>query len=106
LDKLCAGAAMLGLSAMLGFRFACQRHQEIFVDTVERLGPSNAEQMENVRRRLLARLSEKFPLLVLDCFNTKSCIGCALSASGLDATQLNSLVEEVVRASKVALASS
>lgn len=90
---------------MLGFRFACQQHQEIFVDTVQRVGRFNPEQMEDIRRQLLARLSEKFSLLVLDCFNTGNCIACALDANGVGACEICGIIEELARASKVPPAS-
>ena len=63
---------------MLGFRYVCERHQQLFADSVVREGCCDPERMEKARRRLLAWLSEKYPRLVLDQFNNEACLGCAI----------------------------
>jgi len=82
---------------MLGFRYVCERHQRLFVATLTSHGCRDPEKMEEVRRRLLAWLSEKFPRLVLDQFNAERCLGCALEDARL-ASDARQAVQEITRA--------
>jgi hypothetical protein len=82
---------------MLGFRYVCQRHQQLFADTVAREGCCDPEKMEKARRRLLAWLSEKFPRLVLDQFNNEACLGCAIEKARLDTRPIYDAVRQIVR---------
>jgi hypothetical protein len=82
---------------MLGFRYACQRHQQLFADTVTREGCCDPAEMEKARRRLLAWLSEKYPRLVLDQFNNEACMGCAIERARLDTRPIHEAVRQIVR---------
>jgi hypothetical protein len=82
---------------MLGFRYVCERHQQLFADTVVREGCSDPERMEKARRRLLAWLSEKYPRLVLDQFNNEACLGCAIERARLDTRPIHDAVRQIVR---------
>ncbi len=82
---------------MSGFRYVCQKHQQLFVDTVARAGCSDPEEMEKARRRLLAWLSEKYPRLVLEQFNNEACLGCAIEKGHLDTRPIYDAVRQIVR---------
>jgi hypothetical protein len=69
---------------MLGFRFACERHQTIFAAFVRAAGCNDTVLMEKVRLRLLRWLTEKYPALVLEQYNQGNCLGCALESAHLD----------------------
>jgi hypothetical protein len=83
---------------MLGFRYVCGRHQQLFVDAVERAGCRDPERMEEVRRRLLAWFSENYPRMVLDQFNRRGCLGCAIEAAHIDPGAMRQAIRDLVRA--------
>ena len=82
---------------MLGFRYVCQKHQQLFADTVAQEGCCDPEEMEKARRRLLAWLSESHPRLVLEQFNKEACMGCAIEQAQLDTRPIYDAVREIVR---------
>lgn len=69
---------------MLGFRYVCQYHQRLFIEAIQRAADLDLDEMRQVRTRLLAWLSRHCPAMVLDHFNRKSCLGCALDACCID----------------------
>lgn len=83
---------------MLEFRYACLRHQQMFIATVEREGCRDPDQMEQVRRRMFAWLSEKFPSMVLDHFNAAACLGCAIENAHIDTTEMYKTIRDIARA--------
>ena len=82
---------------MLGFKYACQKHQQMFIDAVTREGCRNPEEMEKVRRRLLAWLSEKYPRLVFDQFNNEACLGCAVEEAHIDLRPIYDAIHRIVQ---------
>jgi hypothetical protein len=96
------GAAIFRLSnnqgrVVVDFRFVCPQHRQRFIDSVELEGCRDPAAMEQVRRLLLAWLSERYPRLVLDSYNTESCIGCALHAACIDLSDMHAMVREASR---------
>ena len=81
---------------MLGFKYACQKHQQMFVDAVTREGCCDPEEMEKVRRRFLAWLSEKYPRLVFDQFNKGTCLGCAVEEAHIDTRPIYDAIRRIV----------
>ncbi len=63
---------------MLGFRYACQKHQQMFSDMAAREGRSDPEQKKKVRCRLLAWLSVKCARLVTEQINSEARMGSAI----------------------------
>ncbi|HKW55629.1 MAG TPA: hypothetical protein VJO12_18210 [Stellaceae bacterium] len=82
---------------MLGFRYVCVPHRARFIEAVEREGCRDPAAMEQVRRRLLAWLSEAYPRLVLDHFNKESCIGCGLNAACIDLSEMHAAIARFAR---------
>ena len=80
---------------MLGFEFACERHQKIFIESLARTGCGDPKKMEVVRRRLLAWLSETYPGLVLDSFNKEACLGCGLEEAHVDLESVRRATQEI-----------
>jgi hypothetical protein len=86
---------------MLQFRYTCERHQQMFIDAVTRAGCSDPAEMDDIRRRLLAWLSARYPRMVLEHFQEGTCLGCELEARFGDARELERAlraVEELVSA--------
>ena len=77
---------------MVAFRFVCPEHRRRFIEVVEGEGCRDPEAMEQVRRRLRAWLSEHYPRLVLDSYNSESCMGCALNAACIDLTDMYAVI--------------
>ena len=82
---------------MPAFRYVCQAHHERFIEVVEGEGCRDPEAMEQVRRLLLAWLSERYPRLVLDSYNNESCVGCALNAACIDLTDMYAAIRSGAR---------
>ncbi len=86
---------------MLQFRYTCERHQQMFIDAVKRAGCSDPAEMDDIRRRLLAWLSARYPRMVLDHFQEGTCLGCELEARFGDGSELGRAmraIEELVSA--------
>ena len=84
--------------AVLGFRYVCAPHRERFIEVVRQEGCHDPAAMEQVRRQLLAWLSERYPRLVLDHYNDESCIGCGLAASCIDLSDMYAAIRSFARA--------
>lgn len=69
---------------MLGFRFACARHQAVFFDYVQRAGCRNVELMERIRQRLYAWLAKTYGEIVSESMKGARCIACDLEAAQAD----------------------
>jgi hypothetical protein len=85
---------------MLRFRYTCARHQQMFIEAATRAGCSDPAEMDDIRRRLLAWLSARYPRMVLEHFHERTCLGCELEARFGDAGELDRLrraIEELVR---------
>lgn len=82
---------------MLRFRFTCGRHQQAFIKTVQAVGCRDPAQMDEVRRRLLAWFSERYPRLVLDHFAQGTCLGCEIEARFGHADEVRRAVEDLAR---------
>lgn len=78
---------------MVQFRYTCARHQQKFVDVVTRAGCTDPAKMDQLRRRILAWLSARYPRMVLEHFQEATCLGCELEARFGD----NSELERVLR---------
>ena len=87
---------------MVAFRYVCETHRQRFIEVVEGEGCHDLAAMEQVRRLLLAWLSERYPRLVLDSYNTESCMGCALNAACIDLTDMHALIHRLAREASVA----
>ena len=83
---------------MLAFRYVCPPHRRRFIEFVEAEGCRDPATMEQVRRLLLAWLSEHYQLLVLESFNSESCIGCALDAACVDLAEMYAVLRQASRA--------
>jgi hypothetical protein len=68
----------------------------VYAVTQERI--FEPERMEQIRRRLLAWLSEKYPRLVLEQFNAEACIGCAIEKAHIDTGDMRDAIRIMVRA--------
>ena len=84
---------------MLKFRYACLRHQQMFVAAVTQEGCRDADQMERIRQQMFAWVSERLPFMVLDAFNAKACLGCAIEAAQISTAELYDALQGFVRAS-------
>jgi hypothetical protein len=82
---------------MLHFRHTCPRHQQAFMGAAQRGGCDDPAKMEVVRRKMLAWLSAKFPRMVLDHFNEKSCLGCKLEATHVDLKEIERVFSELAK---------
>jgi len=82
---------------MLGFEFACERHQKVFIEFLARAGCGDAKKLEVVRQRLLAWLSETYPRLVLDRYNENSCLGCGLEEAHVDLEEVRQATLAIAR---------
>jgi hypothetical protein len=85
---------------MLQFRYTCARHQQMFIEAATRAGCSDPAEMDDIRRRLLAWLSARYPRLVLEHFHEETCLGCELEARFGHAGEVDRLrgaIEELVR---------
>jgi len=84
---------------MLQFRYTCARHQQMFIEAATRAGCRDPAEMDDIRRRLLAWLSARYPRMVLEHFHEGTCLGCELEARFGDASELERLrgaIEEMV----------
>ena len=85
---------------MLQFRYTCVRHQQMFMDAATQAGCSDPAELDELRRRVLAWLSARYPRMVLEHFHEGTCLGCELEARFGDASELARLrgvIEELVR---------
>jgi hypothetical protein len=80
---------------MLRFRYTCARHQRDFVAATQRAGCFNLSHIDQIRRRVLAWMSARFPRLVFEHFSEESCLGCKLEASGIPLTEVQSVIMEL-----------
>jgi len=80
---------------MLQFRYTCERHRQMFVAVVKRAGCSDPAEMDDIRRRLLAWLSARYPRMVLDHFHEGTCLGCELEARFGDASEIDRAIRAV-----------
>jgi hypothetical protein len=80
---------------MLRFRLTCAPHRQAFIEAACRGGCCDPEKMDEIRRRMLAWLSARFPRLVLDHFNEESCIACKLAANGFDLREIERVITEM-----------
>jgi hypothetical protein len=82
---------------VLAFRYVCARHRAQFIEAVAREGCRDPAAMEQVRRRLLAWLSQTYPRLVLETFNTECCMGCGLDAWCIDLADMYAAIARFAR---------
>jgi hypothetical protein len=80
---------------MLSLPYACPRHREAFIEAAKRGGCRDLSKMDEIRRKVLAWLSAKYPRAVLDHYNEKSCLACKLEASGFDMSRVRRAVIEM-----------
>jgi hypothetical protein len=89
------------MTLMLQFRYTCARHRRMFIEAVTRDGCTDPGEMDDIRRRLLAWLSARYPTMVLEHFEQATCLGCELEtrfgASG-EIDRVLAALEELVRA--------
>jgi hypothetical protein len=79
------------------FHYVCPTHRRRFVEAFEREGCRDPAAMEQVRRLLLAWLSETYPRLVLDHYNHKRCLGCGLDDSCVDLSDMHAALRRFAR---------
>jgi len=91
---------------MLQFRYTCERHQQTFIAAAQRAGCSDAADMDDIRRQLLAWLSARYPRLILDHFREGTCLGCELEARFGDAREITRAIEAIQELVKARLKSS
>jgi hypothetical protein len=82
---------------VLRFRYVCAAHRARFIETVQQEGCLDPAAMEQVRRLLLAWLSQTYPRLVLDSYNSEGCMGCALNAACIDLTDMYAVIRRFAR---------
>ena len=85
---------------MLQFRYTCARHQRMFIESATRAGCCDPAAMDDIRRRLLAWLSARYPRMVLEHFQEGTCLGCELEARFGDASEVERVrvvIGELVR---------
>ena len=82
---------------MVRFRFVCAQHRARFIEFVQQEGCHDPAAMEQVRRLLLAWLSERYPRLVLDHYNHESCLGCGLDAYCVDLSDMYAAIRQFAR---------
>lgn len=82
---------------MLNFRFTCEKHKQVFIAAAKRGGCHDPARMDEIRRKTLAWLSQRYPRAVLDHFNEESCIACKLEANGIDIGEVEQVVTELAR---------
>ena len=82
---------------MREFRPTCLRHEKQFVAAVRRGGCDDPAKVDALRQKTLAWLAARFPRMVLDHFNEKSCLGCALEANGVDAAEIERVITDLAR---------
>jgi hypothetical protein len=87
---------------MLQFRYTCERHQQVFIDAVKRAGCSDPAEMDDIRRRLLAWLSARYPRMVLEHFQEATCLGCELEARFGDRNELDRAIRAIEELLKTA----
>jgi hypothetical protein len=67
----------------------------VFIEAAKRGGCYDLEKMDEVRRKTLAWLSARFPLMVLDHFNEDLCLGCMLEANSVGTTEVEGVITEL-----------
>jgi hypothetical protein len=85
------------MSPMPDFQYTCHRHRDMFLELIRRGGVCDPMRVEELRRKMLAWLSARFPRLVLDHFNEGACLGCKLEASALDTTEVERALMDLAR---------
>ncbi len=80
---------------MLSLPYACPRHKQAFIEAAKRGGCHDPAKMDEVRRKVLAWLSAKYPRAVLDHYNEKTCLACKLEASRFDMGDVRRAVIEM-----------
>jgi hypothetical protein len=88
--------------AVVAFRYVCPTHRQRFIEVVQGEGCREPAAMEQVRRLLLAWLSETYPRLVLDSYNSESCMGCALNAACIDLSDMFAVIRRFAREAALA----
>lgn len=82
---------------MLSFRFACSRHQRMFIDIAKGAGCHNPSKMDEIGRKILALLSIKYPKAVLDHFNEESCLGCKFEKNRVELDEIEAAIVELAK---------
>ncbi|HZB91921.1 MAG TPA: hypothetical protein VE397_10795 [Stellaceae bacterium] len=79
------------------FRFTCQRHQRWFLELAAEAGCTDPAKLDELRGKILAWLSARYPRHVLDHFNEGSCLPCKLHAAHVDVAEIVRIVVEHAR---------
>lgn len=85
-------------AAVAKFRYTCLRHQALFFDAAAKAGITDPGQLDLLRKRLLAWLSNEYPRMVLDHYARGSCIACDLEAAGIGLDDMRRALESLARA--------
>lgn len=86
----------------LKFRHTCRRHQQMFVEAVERAGCSEPAEMDDVTRRLLAWFSAHYPRLTFDHIRQGNCLGCEIEARFGSLSEVGRAIRELLNEPKSA----
>jgi hypothetical protein len=73
----------------LGWRLACKRHQEAFVQVMRSIGIEDEADMELIRRRFLVWWSMAAPATYFEIVSTRRCGGCVAEERKLDLARGN-----------------
>lgn len=79
------------------FHFTCDRHQRQFLELAAGAGCTDPERLEELRAKILAWLSARYPRHVLDHFNEESCLPCKLHDAHVDTAEIARAVVEFAR---------
>lgn len=71
----------------------------MFVKAVADAGCSDPAKMDDVRRRLLAWFSQRYPSLMLDHFRVGTCLGCEIEARFGDLSEIGLAIRDLVNES-------
>ena len=84
----------------LGWRLACPRHRERFVQVLRSAGIEDEADMELIRSRFLTWWSLEAPAVYFEIVSTRRCGGCVAEAHNLDLARgfakLHELAQELL----------
>jgi len=83
---------------MVEFSLTCPRHQEMFTAAARRGGCCDPAKLDELRRKTLAWVSTRYPLMVLDHFNEATCLGCKLEVSNVAVAEILDAIVELAKA--------
>lgn len=81
----------------LGWRLACRRHQETFVQVLRCAGIEDETDMKQIRGQFLAWWSREAPASYFEIVSTRRCGGCVAEERNLDTARGHAKLVELAK---------